>query len=573
MANKISVIIEATVDGANRSLKSFRQSIDDADGAAGKFRAGIGSAFDAVKANAGNLALAAAAMAVTFSVKAVGAFQETALAAGKMSDALGLTTEEASRYIEVAGDIGVSTESITNSIGRMNLAASKTPGAFQAIGAEMVKNADGTTNVNETFLSTVDALNRIPDATKRAEAAQKIFGKGWKDMAELIGLGADGIRKSLASVEGGKVIDDKEVERAKKFRDSLDVLKGTVEELTVEFGGALVPALAATADGVMVVVNAVKSLNDIGNARIPILSNPESDEYAKQWKQNLQDLAAGAKEGQAGTLELTTALSANAIETVKAAAANIALEASTKGATDSAIAHRNALRDELAARNEANAAKIAAVNSSLGYRNQVAATTQTIRESSMIQADAKRTDEERAQAARDAEGAVLAQAAALVQFSTDAAEARGQTLTNNEQTRLYKEELQRLADGLNGPARDAILAHIAALESIPKSIETRVTATVPRVIADGIISGGQGGVIRVGATGGIVTKPTMALIGEAGPEAVVPLSGAPGASPLPGGMGGGNTYNFTINDATDPDRVVQAIRQFVRRNGPVQGIT
>lgn len=36
-----------------------------------------------------------------------------------------------------------------------------------------------------------------------------------------------------------------------------------------------------------------------------------------------------------------------------------------------------------------------------------------------------------------------------------------------------------------------------------------------------------------GATGGIVTQPTLALIGEAGPEAVVPLNRTAGSSPLP----------------------------------------
>jgi TP901 family phage tail tape measure protein len=36
-----------------------------------------------------------------------------------------------------------------------------------------------------------------------------------------------------------------------------------------------------------------------------------------------------------------------------------------------------------------------------------------------------------------------------------------------------------------------------------------------------------------GARGGIVTRPTRTLIGEAGPEAVVPLDQAPGARPLP----------------------------------------
>jgi hypothetical protein len=42
-----------------------------------------------------------------------------------------------------------------------------------------------------------------------------------------------------------------------------------------------------------------------------------------------------------------------------------------------------------------------------------------------------------------------------------------------------------------------------------------------------------------GATGGIVTRPTLALIGEAGPEAVVPLNRTPGSSPLPTTAGAG----------------------------------
>ena len=43
--------------------------------------------------------------------------------------------------------------------------------------------------------------------------------------------------------------------------------------------------------------------------------------------------------------------------------------------------------------------------------------------------------------------------------------------------------------------------------------------------------------VRQFATGGIVTQATMGIIGEAGPEAIIPLSRA-------GGMLGGNT---TIN--------------------------
>ena len=65
--------------------------------------------------------------------------------------------------------------------------------------------------------------------------------------------------------------------------------------------------------------------------------------------------------------------------------------------------------------------------------------------------------------------------------------------------------------------------------------------------------------------GGIVTGPTLALIGERGPEAVVPLSG----------RGGGGMGNYTINingglgsSAEIGTAVVNAIRAFNRQNGP-----
>lgn len=69
-----------------------------------------------------------------------------------------------------------------------------------------------------------------------------------------------------------------------------------------------------------------------------------------------------------------------------------------------------------------------------------------------------------------------------------------------------------------------------------------------------------------GATGGIVTQPTNALIGEAGPEAVIPLSSMPGASPLPATMGG-TTNHITINTGADPQQVLQIIKRYTRNGG------
>jgi hypothetical protein len=61
------------------------------------------------------------------------------------------------------------------------------------------------------------------------------------------------------------------------------------------------------------------------------------------------------------------------------------------------------------------------------------------------------------------------------------------------------------------------------------------------------------------AAGGIVTGPTMALIGEAGPEAVIPLDKL-------GNIGGGVTINV---NGGDPNAVVAALRTYMRQNGSV----
>jgi hypothetical protein len=60
------------------------------------------------------------------------------------------------------------------------------------------------------------------------------------------------------------------------------------------------------------------------------------------------------------------------------------------------------------------------------------------------------------------------------------------------------------------------------------------------------------------AAGGVVTSPTVALIGEAGPEAVVPLNKM-------GQMG-----NVTINvSGGDPQAVVDALRRYMYQNGTI----
>ena len=62
------------------------------------------------------------------------------------------------------------------------------------------------------------------------------------------------------------------------------------------------------------------------------------------------------------------------------------------------------------------------------------------------------------------------------------------------------------------------------------------------------------------AEGGIVTSATLAMIGERGPEAVIPLDRM--------GQMSGNNVTINVNGG-DPNAVVQALRTYMRQNGSV----
>jgi hypothetical protein len=68
------------------------------------------------------------------------------------------------------------------------------------------------------------------------------------------------------------------------------------------------------------------------------------------------------------------------------------------------------------------------------------------------------------------------------------------------------------------------------------------------------------------ADGGLIMNgATLALVGEAGPEAVIPLDRM---SEFTGNGGGGGEVNIYVQGA-DPNAVVDALRTYMFRNGTV----
>jgi ElaB/YqjD/DUF883 family membrane-anchored ribosome-binding protein len=110
----------------------------------------------------------------------------------------------------------------------------------------------------------------------------------------------------------------------------------------------------------------------------------------------------------------------------------------------------------------------------------------------------------------------------------------------------------------------AVNAIIRAYNSIPilKNVDTISHVDLPSIGGAAKATNPAGKGIPKMADGGIVTGPTLAMIGEAGPEAVIPLGK---------GMGGGITVNVNGGFSTSAEigqAVVNALRAFNRAAGP-----
>jgi hypothetical protein len=118
---------------------------------------------------------------------------------------------------------------------------------------------------------------------------------------------------------------------------------------------------------------------------------------------------------------------------------------------------------------------------------------------------------------------------------------------------------------INQKAIDQVNAALAKAKTKKSKGGAKVTKGEKKSISD--LAEALGVDIPAMAAGGIVSKPTLALIGESGPEAVVPLNR--NNTPT------GNTINLTVNAGMGADgnqigrEIVDIIKRYERVSGPV----
>lgn len=235
MANKISVLVDVTVDKGLSALKKLRTSVQEADGVSGKLKAGFGSMAESVKANALAMAATAGAALIAFGIKAVGAFTDTATAAQDAGKSIGVSTEDASRWIAVGDDFGLTAEQVAQGLGKV--ATTIDAAKWDKYGIATRDASGEARDANEILLDTFDTLAKETNLTERSRLAKELLGKGYATLSPLIGKTRAELEKYLGSVEDGQVITAEEAAKARDMALAQDALRDAFGEITLAVGG------------------------------------------------------------------------------------------------------------------------------------------------------------------------------------------------------------------------------------------------------------------------------------------------------------------------------------------------
>ena len=205
---------------------------------------------------------------VTVAKKSADAFTNLGREVSKLAPVVGMSTEELSRWVAVADDMGVSSKDLATGMVGLEKNAVKGSDAFAAYGIATHDASGAMRPMNEIMLDTIGTINGLEDPTAQAEAGLALMGRGFKGLAPLIGSTEEELRSYLDSVSQGQVITEKEAAKAEEMAQAQDNLKDSLTEVILVVGEmvvALAPLIDMIARVVGVIGDALGWLTDLGS--------------------------------------------------------------------------------------------------------------------------------------------------------------------------------------------------------------------------------------------------------------------------------------------------------------------
>lgn len=465
----------------------------------------------------------AAAGAVAF--ESASKFENLALQVENFAKATGTNLEEASRMVEVVGDLGVDAGTAESAIGRMNKNIGN--GTIDLAGFGITA---GTSS--ENFVALLNHLNNIPDAAEQAAEGGRIFGKGWQGLAPLLTRLSE-FPGRLQAVSDEKLQTADKIKAAHEFQDAMDSLHDAIEDVELALGSfvigpitdaaAIVGNLRDDFEQLKDAINSVPGMGDIfpDIGDLPILN---------QFKQIGSAL---------GALREITASDQNPFEQMRNGAGELANAlpfvgdkiSDLIGGTTAEERAAEKLNDKLRETKEGN--NLAAQSAAL-YAQEQAKTKKQIEESTaanaaydqslidnkkhlleLADAEKQRIDDARAAADstvavsqatdkeidflaglskevedangnqqklndinREAIGISSDRADALNRQADDQAKATGTTVTATQKQDIWNNSMIDSANNLTGPMQDAVLTYIGNVNQIPPEKISEIKAAI-----------------------------------------------------------------------------------------------
>jgi hypothetical protein len=231
-----ALTIKAKVDGINQI-----QGLEKALGAADKQANGLGSAFSklggmAGKAAAAMTALGAAAVGglAVLGKKAI----DSADNLNDLSQRTGVGVEALSKFGAAAEDSGSSLDEVAKAMGKLAKGivdpASKANEALRSIGVSSVDASGKVRSVDAVMLDIADKFSKLPDGAQKTALAMDIFGKSGANLIPMLNGGREAMSQYSAT------ITTEMAQAADKFNDAINMI---MRELAGPFNQAITAAL------------------------------------------------------------------------------------------------------------------------------------------------------------------------------------------------------------------------------------------------------------------------------------------------------------------------------------------
>jgi hypothetical protein len=559
MAAKFGLLIDAKTKGEN-NIKRLGNSMQGVEGKAknlGMAVRGVGSAFKA---------LFAAAAVAGFSAFVKGAI-DSADAFGKLSTRTGIAADKLQAYANAGkladvsqSDLETGLRTLARTQGEAADGVATYADAYKKLGVG-VKNSDGSLKASDVLLGEIsDKFADLPNGPEKAAVAMDIFGRSGSKLITLLNGGSEALERFNYETS------ENFAQNAELFNDKIAILQIQFDGFRMQLADALLPALnsiieafsnvlssendfktffsaieiairgvavsiAATIMGVTEIVDLVKTAATFVGA-INLGRFGEAFDAVGEFTKNTQERFARNQE----IIDLLTGRveapsnyggGGNSLNLVEIAKPSKTKKTETPKVDKTVVQVSDKV---LSLTKQVNAAKIAGNKLALvdlGYKLE----SQKLNEENLTGNNLE-----------------LKQSNLLTKYTLDrlaVVQSLGEAQDElNNKTEFLGVSLQQIRSTLADGITNAITGLIDGTKSLKESLSGLLKQFGSMFLRAGINSalGGlfpnpvtgsakgnvfaQNGIVPY-ATGGLVNKPTRALMGEAGPEAVLPLQRGP----------------------------------------------